>query len=615
MPKLSDLADLSPGWERLVSDIPALRGFLDRRASSRAIEVFPDILSDDPRVLALTEWLVTQLSTPEWEPAVTEQGLSANGLAGGYDKLLTVAGYRATPVPVGQSSNVGLRATLELPSDWVNPDDAQLAREVYRRVFGAGRASSAPIKKSSSAGISAVAPMTKDVLAKKQMYLDGVHILIKNSSRTFTGPEFIARGIYPLALSVFRSQADGVEKQRTAEIGDGVRAKVDKTITHVQGHYASRIRLAFGASGTANYPLTCLLSCVRKHYYATYGDMYKHRGPEEVSAKLKRATRVFSIDVTNFDTTVPSFFFEAFRDALTPYWTPAYLSLTMALFAAPVLSNAPYSYEDMMAKKLTWPSVGDPFDSSTYTLTRGLLSGVAINPDFGKATMTAELVIRLHSLRHKYPSLDMLADNCYNLDRFMTFKHPLIVCCNATDDNLIGVTVDALVDDFFSTKGYFQVDRERYPAFLGSIYCGQPGALYGLPNISSFLERVLVPEHGIGHTAKDRRAFWYTGWVARKMIYSKHPRFAEMYTMLDEGCRKMFGVSVESLMKVRNEPETLLTYTGADLTYLLDPDSIHYKIDPSDVTPELLGVDIASIPEHINTTLAKHLTLPAFSWS
>lgn len=604
--------DASPGWQRLIRENAPLRSFVGRRRGNAGLEVMPGIYSDSPEFLAMTEWLVEQLEAdPRLQPAVQKNGLSANGLAGGYARLLTVAGYRAYPTQVAQEDNSGVRAEKDLPSNWLEERHRAIAMAIYRRMLGRGKPAPCRIKKQATTG---VPDMTRDIDVKKRHYLNAMNILREHRTTYFRPTQFLKYGIVPVCLSVTRSQDDMPSKIRYVDTGYGRLVVSDKQLKDMPPHIAQRIRLAFAASGTGNYAWSGLLACNRAAYFDTYGFTYKHRGPEHVASKLNRFRHIWSIDVSAFDSTVPDFFFEILPEALADYLQPSVISLMMAYLGAPVLSTAPYDEVDMERMNLKWPTVGDPDSDEGYALTRGLLSGIAGNPDLGKSIMTIEILCRLDSLRTLHPDLDMLVDDHVNLDVILKGNHRLVAFLNSTDDNLFGDNIPKLKELFLAAKGYFQIDPEEQPVYLGSTYTGEPGTIVGLPNLTSFLVRMLVPEHAIGVDEEDRRAFWMTGWRARKQIYSQHPEFMRVYRLLDDACTRFLGAGVEAIMMRRPEPTMTSVFQGADAVFITNPDSIYYLIDPADVTPALLANELATIDQGINTALSRPLTGPKFTW-
>lgn len=600
--KLIDYLVASAGWQVLIRASKPLVGYLNRFSGNKPLEIFPNVLSTDPRFLKLTEDLVSELKGPEWQPKVNKFGLSENGLSGGAERLLTVAGIRATPVATGMEDNSSLRASLGLPTEFRTPRERAIFRELVKEFFGHGASAPARIKKDATTGFP---HFTKSMLVKKKLYISTLSFLRDNARKWLTPLDFIKAMIYPVLLIVYRLQADLPSKKRTVDVGGESRVDVDNS-TSFAGHIAMRVRVAYAASGTVNYAMTCLCACIRAGYYARFGKTYKNRGAADGSTKLQRFAKVFGIDVTNFDTTVGELLFEALLEDLEFHqlFTPAVISLWRACLGAPSISQSPYPAD----RPKKWRTTGDPGSNAGFSLKRGLPSGVAMNPEIGKFMMSFEVLVRY----------DHLTGNVLgNVARYLAHEMPDMAFLNSADDNLIGVMDPRHADKFVAAPGYFKLDLEEYPVYLGTIYCGEPGSVYGLPNLMSFLERWLVPEHSIGFDEDDRRSQWYTGWVQRKAMYSEHPRFLDVYHMLDRLVTKHFGKSVEALMLEREQPRMKLSVvanSAADMLYMNNPDVIHYRIAPEDVTPAILDMEVATIPADENTRWAQHLTDPGFSW-
>lgn len=93
----------------------------------------------------------------------------------------------------------------------------------------------------------------------------------------------------------------------------------------------------------------------------------------------------------------------------------------------------------------------------------------------------------------------------------------------------------------------------------------------------------------------------------RNSLYDYHPQFRDLYQLTDSIFKKHHRNSLrDTVLQGTQAPDVSYTLTEADKIYLDNPDSIHYKIDINDVSPELLNADYGQIKvERIEKVLRK----------
>lgn len=531
----------------------------------------------------MTELMVNKLADAQFKPSSDKtSGLSLNFQTGEADRLLSVTGTSKLPVGVGIEDNSFIleelkEKGLDFALDWIADVHKVIAKELTQTLYGGRIDAAARIRREASSGPMA---FVKDMTEKYRMLKESFEYVTSNWP--LDPIAMAASGLYLVYLTGERHQADRSGKDRWAWNGFEM-VKVNPT-TPYPGHHGMRVRTVYGFSGSWSYLITVAASPIRAYYLNEFGFTYKHREPEFNAAKINRYQAAVGVDVTQFDQTVPKFLLTMYCDLLEELeiFTPRLCWVIRHSLGAPSISPCPYDLEHLS----DWAAVGDPFDLSTYALTRGLQSGHSLNPDIGKWMMSLALLCRLHDMG------EPVVGNVANILR----GQAKFAFLNSADDNLLLGPDVASLRKWLQTHGYFALDVEEIAQFLGSVYGGAPGAVVGYPNPTSLLVRTCVPEHGLGKKEGDKRFQWYTGWVEKHAFYRTHPMYPEYFDVLDSSARQAFGKGIEALMSTREQPRLAnghLSY--ADQMFLLKPDSIFYMIDAEDVTKALLDSQIASI--------------------
>lgn len=587
------LLHAEPGWQKLLAN-PELKKRVYRSQQHRISEVFPNVFADDPRFLALTEDLVSEMEADEWQPKSTEDGLSENFLSGGYTQWLSVSVWKKLPMSIGMDDNTSLRQELEVKE----PD--QLFDLVMNRLgdalFAYKRPANARFRKEASTSI-------PDFKVGAEVKERDVNLTLRYLLGTLpiTPQHLLAAGIYPVMIIVNRFQPDQRGKVRFATTGFE-RVEVDASTPFVN-HHGMRVRTAYAMAGTASYALSVLMTEMREFYLNEFEFTYKHRTPEAVAEKISKFKYFFGIDVTQFDQAVGEKHLSGFCRQFETRWHPRAVEFLRLTLGAPSISACPFE----AGKEDKWKAVGDPFDIETFGLTKGLPSGHPQNPDIGKFVMSAEIIYRLAQLD---PTI------IDHIPELLRGTHPRFGFLNSADDNLLMFNDEKDAKAFFSTEGTFKLDREAQPIFLGVIYGrNSRGKVVGMPNLTSFITRWLVPEQSIGKNEGDRRLYINTAWSLRIIHYSVHERFSDLYKILDRLTQKHFGLPVDTLINGRKEPEMVqIPQRWQDRMFMLDPSTVHYKLDIEEVSDEIRELHTSVVMKELVASVTKLLHLPELEY-
>lgn len=575
----------------------------------------------EPRVHSLNEGfhrvlvkLASEFKKEEWQPLVDDEtGLSINFVGGGASRIRSVAGIKKLPVGTPIDSNEEIRSKIreslakegrKLFDQPIDDREIELFDWMCQCLMGTLVYGSASLRKEASTMLPDFLGGRKspdgDIPAKKE-YIEKMYKFIKGRQNEWIEPrEWQAAGFYLGYLCVERMQADTFEKDRFSNTGVGL-VKVDRLLAEMPEFRllplarelaGMRVRTAYGASGTISYALTVAATPMRNGMFENYGFTYKHRTPKEVSAKINKFKAVLGVDVTQYDQSIAAFWLERYCLNLEKFgpFSKALASLHYYHLSAYALAPCPYSELGHQ-----WVAVGTVFDKKGYSFERGLPSGTPLNPDIGKAIQTFEILSRAR--RAGVVKIESIQD----VDMILRGHNSKFAFLNSSDDTLLLGDSRETLKKLISCDGYLQWDIEAVPSFLGTVYGGKPGQVIGYPNIMSYFNRRLNPEQGIGFKEGDHRYYWKTGFAAQDLHYGVHPMFSKAVKLLDTLWLEEFGYEFTATYRAPGHEHKLtvsmLSMNEVDRLVMIKPEAIHYMVDEKDVSPEVLAMTMASVPE------------------
>jgi hypothetical protein len=372
------------------------------------------------------------------------------------------------------------------------------------------------------------------------------------------------------------------EQSRSGEVGT---MKIDSTAYDdqgqpMEGHFAMRRRVVWGFSGLPNYFLTAILGCHRAVYLKRYAATYKTRGPEDKEQKIQKYKYIVGSDVKSMDTTVPAWFFEFFLNEMTNYWEEPLVNLVDKMFKAsfvtpPPSKHTPDDYNPVFGD--------DPLDG-TSDLSVGLPSGIAINPDIGKLWMSFVYIILMRdsgAIKH-----------VSEVDDFLSGKNPEHGMLNMSDDATLMTNSATVRDKLMEASSPYAVLQPEVPViFLGDVFTERNGEKRAFPNPQTFIVNAIARESSI--QIMDPIAY-AEGYLARYQLYSRTPMFAEINEAFEEEMRREFGISPYSIAKRVARMQKF--DTDIDAMVKADVSVLYYKVDPADVSPEVLDEVVATVP-------------------
>jgi hypothetical protein len=241
---------------------------------------------------------------------------------------------------------------------------------------------------------------------------------------------------------------------------------------------------------------------------------------------------------------------------------------------------------------------GSPLDPASFTSEMGLPSGISANPDLGKLFMTFvyAVVYRDAGLLQRPEQLSSWLRG--QLD---------VALMDMSDDAAFLTTTPEQMDRIFATPSpYVQLDRKKPSVFLGDLFAWRDG-IQAYPNPLTYIGNIVSRERSI---RRDDVRLYSVGYRAREQVYGRHPEFRDLHRIFVDTMRETTGVDPD-YVPGRHVAGGLL-WSDTDAIVRENPDAIYYKVDPADVSPDLLDELVATIPaedvsRRVHPFLTSHL--------
>jgi len=607
---------------------PRLKQWLLRPRGPRPNAIFPAVLesrplptrenyifADDRRALNLTEALVKEYSR-EFPMDVRPNGFAGpTTVPGNWLALLSVSGCGMNPLPIPISNNAQLIKENKLRSS-IDEKDKPWLKELVKLFFGHSTPADLHVRKEAGTGLPINLRGEESVQYKKL----GALKALRNSDHFLScvsgGKEGLetAREVYHVVLASMiheRQQpssgtlVNGVPtpKSRIAPTEEEARSGnylgqtladmrvFDQAGEVIEGHWAMRRRDVFGGCGIANYFLTAIFGCFRSVYLNRFAFTYKTRDRLDKEEKIRRFKYVVGSDVKTMDKMVPRWFLDEVLSELTNYLDPRVVELMRRMYQAPYIAPSPWietpkDYNPVFG--------GSPLDPGSFTQHVGLPSGVAFNPDWGKLWMTFVYAILYRDVGALYSPGE--------LEPMLRGKHHDIALLDASDDAAMLTNSAAVMQRLLKPSSPYAVLEVETPVvFLGDVFCEIDGEKKVYPNPLTYVVNVIAREDSV--TSKDVNT-WADGVMARQQVYSANPIFRDLFAVFRANCRQHLGYDPFLIAQSMARQHK---FEDADAMVIDDPATLHYKVDPADVSPETLNRVVATVPAADFYTHIEHL--------
>lgn len=594
----------------------------DRVVYDRGVDIFPDYPSDTPEMFATLRAMasdLTKLSTSTQDKwGITDH----NGLTGDFWALHNAAGHPMINSNYPPISNAKLREELGLSNHFVSARHEAIFRAVHKAMFSSWSPRAARIARISS---TCSPHFQKDVKFKLQManhLFQNVGDVIAKWNKgdleglfrdhRFMASYYLVARMQPDKIT---RREDGTLEPKAREYNDfeyaltggarGFRGPSSKELIingqPILDFFRVRRRTAYGMSAMANYLWLAVIDGFRLGYFTELAPTVKHRGIPDLNDKISRFSFAFGTDVKQYDQSVPSFMIDAFVD-----WMPVKDSLKpylRDLFSAPYYAPPQMVGEDPPGK---W--MGNPLKRSNFKLEMGLPSGISPNSDFGKwSNISAYLC-----------ALDDIGGNisARGEDNILRHLDPDLALLNCGDDNvtMFSERSKKMAEAWYRPleegkliSPYFKHELESPVSFSGALLTrNQYGELHFIPNLKSMAVNWFVPERSAGSRAREA---WFIGWLERSKYFMSAPRYSDVKETIDRVLYDNLKLNADVLAKAESQKwrAPIAALTAEDVAVIINPDTLAWKYDSAEISPEVDALFSASIPVELIEKIAPYM--------
>lgn len=584
-----------------------------RGMSNRGVEVFPGIKSDSPLNLLFNTKLAEQLSS-EFTKVVRDDGFfDENAISTNFYELNTVAGYYMDPATYTVIGNEGLRNDMGLINGFKTKRHKDIFHEFIKLRYAEHNGERAKISKISSSGF----PRFSKSLTHKVEHLNYLVDKRETIKDLFLKDDFSSLlnkfGMVFGKNSVYRGQADSVSHNgsklvsKPREVNDllyaltsgkeGRRFTADKSVlvdgNLISGKFGMRKRTANGMAIPVNLWCSAYFEGYRNYADNTYGMTFKHKTRSSIEEKINKYEKVFAMDVTQYDQSVPEWLFDEWLKLLPG--NEFFKNYVNKLSKCPMYYGGVGSIGDPV-----W--TGNPLDVKYFDQWTGLVSGIFYTSAAGKDFFTWTVLCLID---------DYYKDVLGNVDSILKWEDPRYSISNMGDDTLLHTSDNKFYQHLLlmeetsttSISPYFKVDKEDGLKFVGNVgYMSQDNEIKLCGDLGSYFKNMIVPERGLD---SKHRQYGVYGLMERRSVFMDNPSFAKADEIFMKLFRDTFGINyIQLLQENMVMPSMILdgVTKQADLEVLLDPSKLHYKFDTSDISPEIVGMIEEKVSEK-NTEL------------
>jgi hypothetical protein len=279
------------------------------------------------------------------------------------------------------------------------------------------------------------------------------------------------------------------------------------------------------------------------------------------------------VDSSNHDQLLPIQIITALGDEVDK-WDRGLGNIVRLVARAPTLIKS-----DVWGEKGT-ALIGDPFDPDTF-------DNEWVNPSGWQLT---DVVAKLGGLFYALVSLrdiGIIDGSIESIDDLLLDRNQYVKIRNM-GDNTLAVFTDAKKRDAWLARGETMAYNgfSATGSFLGYVLGYHGGKVVARPDILSFVTKTFNP----GRSMRDKqRTDPRAGWAAKEAVYQRSEAFPVAREIMLANILKYVGLDI--VADAAQAPSTMVaTMNWADLTFFLNPDAIHYKLDASDVSPAVLAM-------------------------
>lgn len=558
-------------------------------APKRAREILTGVYSFDPQVLAFQREFVKRANAVA-KPELNADGFSLNGLHTTFDSIRSVSGYPQWPVSALPKSNIGLLKDLGL-QDRMTPRQVDIAKAVWRKVWGHMKPTAVKIPKMSTSG----PPRNVNDAEMKLQYALALY-----SGNRYNGylSAFTSGDINrmyrdyeaaPIMGTNVRWQVDNPGKKRDYwALADIERQAAPSkrpitTTVEIDGvgyddFAAMRTRLVNAGPWTVNIALQPFATGCMNAMFTIWKETW-HPDEDSIAGFLKGKHAFFG-DVSSYDHSFSEEKIDLSLEVGKEFISPEIMDLASSMFYAAYFTR-PLGPGD--APTL----VGNPNKYLEKQVVAGNRSGHAFTSLFAKVWKVIDTLSKFDQMGY---------DVITSLDDILKGKMPF-GCINNGDDEIVWFVSERdyrlflrLLETQPREQKMFKVGPEEGAVFSGSVYqLVGPLEYRAVERITTPFQRIICPERSIGG---HFRKFWPLGILERYNKRNTHPVLEEMWRVFDDTYAQLMEPHYGSFLGIvqrahRNMPFSVDDLSWKEVMVLEDPNKMYHRFTDEEIRDEV----------------------------
>jgi len=549
------------------------------------------VSSFDPTFMKFQRALFSDIER-EFVVGLNENNFSWNGIHALPEEIMCVPGYSMTPMSFVQIDNGAYRKQLGLSAGY-SEVEARIAEEFWDLVFSEWDATNLNLPKIS---VSGVRRFTYDPIWKADHFgmitdvsnFEEMLDMVESDSWVALADKF---EILSMMYMQTRAQPERISKERIVfskdealHPGKGKGRPADKRVVIDGVEYpdfsATRARNVQAGPWAVNGSLQIIAAGTMRSMFRRWPSVFHVSTPEQIES-LVNDHWVICGDVTEYDRSMSRDAIEMVFKCAAKKWDPRFVKLARALMFAPYYSRP----LDLGENRGSF--IGDPRRPNENEICAGNRSGHAWTSLIAKGNKVIDDLIRQHHLGEK-----VVGRVSALLEGRGLVKH----INNGDDATNYSVSREAIADIRAAfgdpKKGHYVVKEEIGQILSGFMMIQENVAVprYQVRNRAfASMVKAIVPERAAG---SRHRRMWPIGMLERSNNLNPwaNPASDAGWSVFHHNWRKtMSPVYGDYMDLVRRALESLPvlvdSLTAADRDVLENPEKIHYRYLPEEISP------------------------------
>jgi hypothetical protein len=400
-------------------------------------------------------------------------------------------------------------------------------------------------------------------------------------------------GIHPCYVEGRRYQPESITKESNGQVKPRLRSVTDifgeettvsRDIAGLSDIFTQRARFVYRFSASINYGIQPFFTFWRSYYSKTLIKVLKHN-PNTMGSTIKGFPYIVSIDVSRMDDNMRQQWTDKVKELMCLVYDSDTVNSLFSVLSAPLLCKndheggtgctilaEPGAYPNMYGNPSGWAGVSDVVKLCGLSMVTAMISKVL----------------------EDRKNLSELCDEVWQGNS----DYVRLLSCG--DDNLICFKFEKDLDTFKKNLVYWTdelkipITHEDQATFIGYNFMKEGSDVIPILNIDNIHMKKLSSERSL----RSGKSFVEYGFWEAMKLYQSHPRFEEEFARFNAACVRHLGSSLMNLFRVTETPQMTSNWNYAESLFMSDPETIHYKVDKSDLSDKVLDQAYISIPHN-----------------